>query len=240
MQAVHGFTVRSITNDHTEQRINEGNGGAYRLALLSLLPLDTSQHSIPMQGARSLSQFSIKYSKVKRSRYRPSVAQSVGRGIALLFHDRGTRRGLVVSSTPRLHFTRGKEPVPILQEAGWTPGPVWTGGKSRRHLDSIPDHPACSQSLYRLSYRAHNKILFTEFIYACSWRGHCVKQPLYRPSGFRQFEFPIFHDNRYVKVVRLLALGTGHIYPQEVCPVLISVGGGVNPRVIVRAEGMCH
>jgi len=31
--------------------------------------------------------------KVKRSRYRPGVAQSVGRGIALLFHDRGTRRG---------------------------------------------------------------------------------------------------------------------------------------------------
>jgi hypothetical protein len=31
--------------------------------------------------------------KVKRSRYRPSVAQRVGRGIALLFHDHGTRRG---------------------------------------------------------------------------------------------------------------------------------------------------
>jgi len=31
--------------------------------------------------------------KVKFSRYRPGVAQSVGRGIALLFHDRGTRRG---------------------------------------------------------------------------------------------------------------------------------------------------
>ena len=31
--------------------------------------------------------------KVKWSRYRPGVAQRVGRGIALLFHDRGTRRG---------------------------------------------------------------------------------------------------------------------------------------------------
>jgi len=39
--------------------------------------------------------------------YRPSVAQRVGRGIALLFHDRGTRR---VSSTPRPHFTPGKDP----------------------------------------------------------------------------------------------------------------------------------
>jgi len=93
--------------------------------------------------------------KVKWSRYRPGVAQSVGRGIALLFHDRGTRRGWVVSSTPRPHFTPRKHPVPILQEAGWAPGPVWTGGKSRPHRDSIPDRPARSQSLYRLSYRAH-------------------------------------------------------------------------------------
>ena len=82
------------------------------------------------------------------------MAQRVGRGIALLFRDHGTIRGWVVSSTPRPHFTPGKDPVPILQEAGWTPGPVWTGGKSRHHRDSIPDRPARSQSLYRLSYRA--------------------------------------------------------------------------------------
>jgi len=87
--------------------------------------------------------------KVKRSRYRPGVAQRVGRGIALLFHDRGT------NSTPRPHFTPGKDPVPILQETGWAPGPAWTVGKSRPHRDSIPDRPAHSQSLYRLSYRAH-------------------------------------------------------------------------------------
>jgi hypothetical protein len=24
-------------------------------------------------------------------------------------------------------FTAGKDPVPIVQEAGWAPGPVWTG-----------------------------------------------------------------------------------------------------------------
>ena len=79
----------------------------------------------------------------------------MGRVIALLFHDRGTRRGWVVSSTPRLHCTPGKDPVLILQEAGWAPGPVWKGEKSRPHRDSIPDRPACSQSLHRLSYPAH-------------------------------------------------------------------------------------
>ena len=44
----------------------------------------------------------------------------------------------MVSSTPRLHFTPGKDTVPIVQEAGWAPGPVWTGGKSRPHRNSIP------------------------------------------------------------------------------------------------------
>ena len=45
----------------------------------------------------------------------------------------------MVSVTPRPHFTSGKDPVPILQEAGWAPVPVWRGGKSRPHRDSIPD-----------------------------------------------------------------------------------------------------
>ena len=35
----------------------------------------------------------VKGKKVKFSRYRPGVAQGMGRGIALLFYDRGTRRG---------------------------------------------------------------------------------------------------------------------------------------------------
>ena len=44
--------------------------------------------------------------------------------------------------------TPGEDPVPIVHEAGWAPGPVWTGGKSRPHRDSIPGRSACSQSLY--------------------------------------------------------------------------------------------
>jgi len=99
--------------------------------------------------------------KVKWSRYRPGVAQRVGRGIALLFHDRSTNRGWVVSSTHRPHFTPGKDPVPIVQEAGWAPGSVWRCGKSRSHRDSTLDRPARSQSLYRLSYRAHVHLWYT-------------------------------------------------------------------------------
>ena len=46
-------------------------------------------------------------------------------GIALLFLDHGTRRGWGVTPWPL--FTSGKDPVPIVQEAGWAPEPVWTG-----------------------------------------------------------------------------------------------------------------
>jgi hypothetical protein len=77
------------------------------------------------------------------------VAQRVGRGIALLFHDRGTSRwvsGQQHAPAGTLH--PGKNPVPILQEGGWAPGPVWRGGKSRLHRDLIPDLPTRSQSLY--------------------------------------------------------------------------------------------
>ena len=75
-----------------------------------------------------------KKAKVKWSRYRLGVAQRVGRGIALLFHDRGTRRGWVVSSTLRPHLTPGKDPVPILQEVGWAP----RGGLDGRKISSPP------------------------------------------------------------------------------------------------------
>ena len=102
------------------------------------------------------------------------MAQRVGRGIALLFHDRGTRRRCVVSSTPRPHFTPRKDPVPILQETGWAPGPVWTGGKTRPHRDSTRDRSARSQPLHRLSYPAHNRNEYQEY-FMWGKGGRCVR-----------------------------------------------------------------
>jgi len=125
--------------------------------------------------------------KVKWSRYRPSLAQRVGRGIALLFHDHGTRRWWVVSSTLRPHFAPWKDPVPILQEAGWAPGPVWKGGKSHPHRDSIPDRPARSQSLYQLSYTTHIYI-YRPIYYTNTAQAH------YNPSrGYD--DFSVFFSN---------------------------------------------
>ena len=85
------------------------------------------------------------------------MTQRVGKGIALLFHDRGTRRSELSAAKPRQHFIPGMDPLSILQEAGWATGPVWTDEKSRPHRDSIPDRSARSRSLYRLSYPAHNE-----------------------------------------------------------------------------------
>jgi hypothetical protein len=50
-------------------------------------------------------------------------------------------------------FTPGKDPVPIVQEAEWAPGPVWMGAENLAPtgIRSL-DLPVRSESLYRLSY----------------------------------------------------------------------------------------
>ena len=70
------------------------------------------------------------------------------RGIVLPFHDHGTRRGWGVSVRSRSLFNPEKDPVPIVQEAGWDPGSVWTGAENlaSRGIPS-PDRPARTQSL---------------------------------------------------------------------------------------------
>ena len=57
-------------------------------------------------------------------------------------------------STPRPgRFIPEKDPVPIVQEAGWVPGPVWTAAENLASTGiRSPDRPARSESLYRLSY----------------------------------------------------------------------------------------
>jgi hypothetical protein len=84
------------------------------------------------------------------------TAHRGSRGIALLFHDHGTRRWRGVSVTPRPLFTPGKTRYPLYRRLGGLPGrsgqvrkiPPPTGIRS-------PDRPARSQSLYRLRYPAH-------------------------------------------------------------------------------------
>jgi hypothetical protein len=67
--------------------------------------------------------------KLKQSRYRPEQAQSVVVGIALPFLTPALEVGGWSAPHPG-RFTPGKDPVPIIQEAGWGPGPVWTCAKN--------------------------------------------------------------------------------------------------------------
>ena len=84
------------------------------------------------------------------------TAHRGSRGLALLFHDHGNRRGWGVRVTPGPLFTLGKDSIPIVQEAGWAPGPVWTGTENLATTGfQSQDRPARRQSLYRLRYPAH-------------------------------------------------------------------------------------
>ena len=57
----------------------------------------------------------------------------------------GTRRRWRVSVTPRPLFTHGKDPVPIVSEAGWASEPVWTGAENLAPTGiRSPDRPARS------------------------------------------------------------------------------------------------
>ena len=48
----------------------------------------------------------------------------------------------------------GKDPVPIVYEAGWAVGPVWTGAEDLSYtVNRSPDRPSRNESLYRLSYQ---------------------------------------------------------------------------------------
>jgi hypothetical protein len=63
--------------------------------------------------------------KVTHPRYRPKQAQRVDRGIAVSFPTSG-----VWSASRPGRFTPMEDPAPILQEAGWASGTVWTYAKN--------------------------------------------------------------------------------------------------------------
>jgi len=97
---------------------------------------------------------------VKWSRYRPDVAQRVGRGIVLVFHDRGTRRGEWSAARPGRTLPPGKNRYAFYGRLG---GPQ---GRSARAENLVPTGirsrtvQPVAQSLYWLSYRAHSRCLF--------------------------------------------------------------------------------
>jgi hypothetical protein len=63
------------------------------------------------------------------------------------------------ASRPGLFLPPGEDPVPIVREAGWALGPVWTGAENLAFTGfRYPDCRALSQSLYRLLYPAYQAL----------------------------------------------------------------------------------
>jgi hypothetical protein len=100
---------------------------------------------------------------------------------------------------------------------------------------------ACRKTVFLLNNVTELKTFQSTFSRRCSFLQVKVKQLLYRPWDFQGLEAPRFQDNRHMTVVRLSVLCTGRPYPpQEIFLVLISVRGWVDPRAILRSEGLCR
>ena len=89
-------------------------------------------------------------------------------------------------------FTPRNDPVPIVQETGWAPGPIWTGGQNLfPNWIRSPDRSVRSQSLYRLRYTYIQNSLHNVschqgaqmFVYSRSLTGSFVMCRLYLTAG---------------------------------------------------------
>jgi len=77
-------------------------------------------------------------------------AQSESKDIALFILSLGPRCGMVVNMTPWSLYPQDSALAPIVQEAGWVPGPVWTGDKNLAATTRVqtPNHPDHRKLLY--------------------------------------------------------------------------------------------
>ena len=131
------------------------NRGASLALLLNIQSRRYKTYIVPGQGRRACStdrdvgwHLSLKvltitghWGQEGEQRYTPTISW-------LRYLDGGG------GSKPRAgRFTPRKDPVPIVQEAGWAPGPAWTGAENLASTGiRSPDRPARSESLYRQSY----------------------------------------------------------------------------------------
>jgi hypothetical protein len=142
--------------------------------------------------------------------------------------------GWVVNSTPRPLYPRERDPVPIVYDAGWAPGPVWTAAKNLAPTGiRSPDRRARSESLYRLSYPG------PLHIYDDS---HLTKRPCFNPmdSWWRKWTCdvvfsecpgfplslvipPVFHTHSFTIRMFASCSADGHSSRDRLVPLYVAI-----------------
>jgi hypothetical protein len=107
----------------------------------------------------------------------------------------------VVNATPRPLYPRERDQALIVQEAGWGPGPVWTGAENVT-LTGIrsPDPPTRSKWLYRLRYPGP-QYKYSSPLYSAT-PATCQTRPPPGGDGFVICELylPTFRSNLYLHI----------------------------------------
>ena len=127
------------------------------------------------------------------------MAQRVGRGISLLFHDRDTvRRASGRQHAPAALYPRERPGTHCT--GGWV-GP--RAGLDEQTISSPPglDRPARSQSLYRLSYRAH--IIIIIIIIESNFPTYCTGF-LLNIARCEAFTTLLIESSSFVRIVKHL------------------------------------
>ena len=140
--------------------------------------------------------------KIQKGKLKVTLVQALGlctgrtahrgsRGIALPFHDHGTRRGEGSASRHGRSLPPGNTRYPLYRRLC---GPAWIGAENLTSTElRCPDRPARSQSLYRLSYPAHKHTYvmpkarhsFRQFPSSSDWAFCTTWGGTYRAHRFR-------------------------------------------------------